>query len=157
VAIVTVTKADGTRWSIDDTLLTVQLPTEPPPGSYVTVDTGTVLQEWARTGDVWAPVETPADTHPWSFVCAQDATGVPKVAFQREDRDFLRDLIQRVNVDGASVLTVEGSRLRCVSNPAGGNVTAQLGATTQHLSRRAAARFALGLLGAVAASGTGAV
>jgi hypothetical protein len=139
-------------WQVDDTQLTAKLPDQPPPNSYVTVTTATGTQEWSRTAAGWVQVDDATQTvHDWPFVVAQDTGGRPQLAFTPLDRDDVLALIQRIKMDGASVQTVEGTRLRCVSDPANNRVTAQFGANTQHLSRRATARFAIGLLGSLAA------
>lgn len=151
MADVAVTRPDGSTWLVDDTLLTRQLPNEPPDGSFVSVTTLTGTQEWFRSSSTWRPVENAADTHPWSYVCGLDTTGTPRMVFTNDDRDYIKQLIDRIDIDGASVQTVEANTLRCQSNPPATNVTVQFGATTQHLTRRAAVRFAMGLLGAVGA------
>jgi hypothetical protein len=152
VAVVTVIKADGTMWTVDESQLSAKLPDEPPLGSFAQATTATGLLEYAHRLAGWIQVDDPAQAAvAWTDVIAADTTGRPAVVFTPQDRDDLLALIRRVKVDGASVLTVEGNRLQCASNPAGGNVTARFGATVNHLSKIAAARFALGLLGADAA------
>lgn len=149
MADVTVTKPDGSKWLIDDTLLVRALPTEPDDGSYVTINTVTGIEEWHKRIGLWSPVENPLDTHAWAFVVARDIGLNPAVSYSSDDRGFLRKLITHLPVDGASVVTVEAHRLRCQSNVPGSNVTIALGATVEHLSKTAAVRYALGLLGAV--------
>lgn len=155
MAQVAVTKADGTTWMVDDTLLTQQLPAEPADGSFVQVTLVSGTQEWTRAGVQWRPVENPADLHPWSYVCGLDTSGSPRVVYWNNDQGWIAQLVKRVQVDGGSVSTVEGGAIRCQSNVAGPNVTVQFNATTQHLARRAAVRLAIGLLGAVGALPSG--
>jgi hypothetical protein len=152
MAIIVVTKPDGTMWNVDDTQWTAKLPDQPPVGSYAVATTATGTEEYARRASGWVQADDATQTvRDWPFVVGRDTGGHPTVVFTPLDRDDLRALIQRVQVDGASVLTTEGNRLRCQSNPAGGNVTAQFGATVNHLPKVAAVRFALGLLGSVGA------
>jgi hypothetical protein len=151
VAQVTVRRADGSTWLVDDTQLVQPLPALPADGSYVTVQLGaSVFEHWFAAGGQFAPVESPTDMHDWGYVVARDINRTPVVGYSQDDRHHLQTLLGRLRAQGAQVPSVEGHIWRVRPDQATTTVALSVGAQVEHLGPRAAVMYALGMLGAAA-------